>query len=53
MDSFHLGVPLFDNCEKLNGSMVDFSVRYCRFPEFVLREEAGLSAATAVGPGGN
>lgn len=40
MDSFHPSTSLYDSCEKLNGSMMDFSVRYRRAPEFVLREEA-------------
>lgn len=39
MDFLHLrSIPLYDNCEKLNGPMVDFRARYCA--ELVLGEEA-------------
>lgn len=32
MDSLHLrSISLYDNCEKLNRPMVDFSIRYCQF----------------------
>lgn len=39
MDFLHLrSILLYDNCEKLNGPMVDFRARYCT--ELVLGEEA-------------
>lgn len=40
MDPFHLSIPLYENREKLNGPMVNFSISPLPVREFVLREEA-------------